>query len=178
MPVQPCLPVYQRRPRLFPFLFQSNSPNMSNMRGLAVVVVVLILGMVCCTPASPQTVTIRLLNAKSGKPMPNKNVIFIWCPDCFAKSEVSIGKDGIGHVAVPAGTNTLSMMGGPKIGNEPYRIAFIECNNPAAASIPIAQVLEKGVVPQNTCSTKSFPPKPGEIVFWALPIPWWRPDFQ
>jgi hypothetical protein len=155
---------------------------MATMRRTLAAIAVLISGMACNPLSSAQTLTIRLLNAKSGKPMQNKNVTLTWCPDCSARSEVFIGKDGTGHVVVPPGTNTLSMTVGPKIGNEPYRIAFIRCNEPAGAPIParipVAEVLEKGMVPQNTCGHKSVAPKPGEIVFWGLPKPWWQPDFQ
>jgi hypothetical protein len=140
--------------------------------------VVLIMGMGYLPLSSAQTLTIRLLNAKSGKPIQNQNVTLIWCPDCFSKSEVLVGKDGTGHVAVPSGAKTFSMMEGPRIGNEPSRIAYIDCNEPATASFQVMQALESGATSGNKCGHQTAVPRPGEIVFWALPKPWWQPDLQ
>ena len=129
-----------------------------------------------CPMSQSQTFTIRLLNAKSGKAMQNKNVTLIW--GVQSEVEVFIGKEGVGHAAIPPGATTFSMMEGPKIGNEPFRVAYFDCNDSAGKSPLVSQALEKGFVPRNTCGHKSVVPKPGELIFWALPRPWWVPDFQ
>jgi len=146
----------------------------------ALVVVLLVVGVIVSASIEAQTLTIRLLNGKSGKPMSNKNVTLEWSPEYipWEGSVVYFGKDGIGKVEVHIGAEFFTMMTGPKIGKEPYRIAFIDCNEPRMVNIQIAQVLKSGYVPRNGCSKKSAVPRPGEIVFWAMPNPWWLPDMQ
>jgi hypothetical protein len=145
----------------------------------AIALTLLLGGTVLSEPLSAQTITIRILNGKSGRPLSNKNVTLYWSPD-FAPlgTVVHLGNDGIGTVEVPVGSEILTMMGGPKVGKEPYRIPFINCNEPMTEKIQIAHVLKDGHVPANVCSKKSAVPRPGEIVFWAMPKPWWQLDMQ
>jgi hypothetical protein len=143
------------------------------------VIALLILGMVLSAPLAAQTITIRLLNGKSGRPLTNKNVTLAWSPGYFMQdSVVHFGQNGIGMIQVPVGAEFITMMGGPKVGKESYRIAFIDCNATFAERIQITQVLKNGYVPRNNCGKKSAIPRPGEIVFWAMPNPWWMPDMQ
>lgn len=146
----------------------------------ALVIFLLVVGAIVSASLEAQTLTIRLLNGKTGRPMSNKNVTVQWSPGYFPweGSVVYFGKDGIGKVEVHSGAEFFTMMTGPKIGKEPYRIAFIDCNEPMMVKIQIAQVLKGGYVPRNGCSKKSAVPRPGEIVFWAEPTPWWQPDMQ
>ena len=146
----------------------------------ALVVVLLVVGVIVSASLEAQTLTIRLLNGKSGRPMSNKNVTLEWSPEyiTWEGSVVYFGKDGIGKVEVHSGAEYITMMTGPKIGKEPYRIAFINCNTSLTERIQIAQVMKNGYVPGNACSKQSAVPQPGEIVFWAMPLPWWQPDMQ
>jgi hypothetical protein len=126
-----------------------------------------------------QTITVRLLHAKTGKPLLNKNVTLLWSPDYWPPGSVAhTGKDGVGSVQVPLNATLFSMEGGPKEGSEPYRIPFIACNGSPTEFLKVSDVLNRGIVPKNSCSGKNVSPKPGEIVFWALPKPWWQPDMQ
>ncbi len=75
------------------------------------------------------------------------------------------------------------MMSGPKAGNEPYRIAYLDCNEPAndpsKPYISIPYVLRNGYVAKNRCNQKVQPtPKPGEVIYLAQPKRWWQIDFQ
>ena len=136
-----------------------------------------IAGAALSAPLAAQTFTIRLLNAKTGKAMPNRKVTVRWA-DGLKSSEVSIGEDGSGRLEVVPGSQQFLFTVGPKLGNEPYRLAYINCNDPAMATIQVEQVLKAGLVPGNKCGSRTAVPKPNEIVFWAMPKPWWRPDFQ
>jgi hypothetical protein len=137
-------------------------------------------------PLMSQTITVRLLNGKTGKPMADKNVRFLW-DDRFPTSVdvVHIGKDGTAYVTVPKGAKTFSLEEGPKAGKEAGRIAYADCTvggaqaaeNPASPT-SIAKVLGTGVVLPNICSKRIVPPEPGVIVFWGLPRPWFVPDMQ
>ncbi|GGA80303.1 hypothetical protein GCM10011507_34440 [Edaphobacter acidisoli] len=124
-----------------------------------------------------QTFTIRLVNGKTGKAMPNRKVTVRW-GDGWKSSEVSIGKNGTGSLEMLPGFQQFVLIVGPKPGNEPYRLAYINCNEPAMTMIQVKQVLETGVVLVNKCGSHTAVSKPGEIVFWAMPKPWWLPDFQ
>jgi hypothetical protein len=137
----------------------------------------LISGAVLPATLAAQTFTIRLLNGKTGKAMPNRKVTVRWA-EGLKSSEVSIGEDGAGRLEVVPGSQQFLLTVGPKLGNEPYRLAYINCNEPSMTMIRVTQVLETGLVPGNKCGSHTAVPKPGEIVFWAMPKPWWGPDFQ
>jgi hypothetical protein len=125
-----------------------------------------------------QTVTVHLINGENGKPIGDKNLTIIWDSD-FSKVVVPIDKNGTGRFQVVAGKTSFSMMEGPKGGTEPGRIAYLDCNAGSAANVPLKQVIEKGFVPGNTCSTKvSADAKAGEVIFFAKLIPRWMPDMQ
>jgi hypothetical protein len=132
-------------------------------------------GAIACTGAVSQTLTIRLLNAKSAKPMKKLHVTITW--DIIAKSfQVSVDKDGTAHIEVPPGAKQFVMVAGPQVGKEPERIAYINCNDPNTILFSVSDVIGTGVVPGNSCSSRTMPRRPGEIIFWALPKPWL--DFQ
>jgi hypothetical protein len=138
-----------------------------------------IAGVALPAPLPAQTITIRLLDGKTGRFLSDKNVTLLWSPDYFPPgSVIYFDKDGIGTVKVPSGSEFFIMRGGPKIGKEPYRIPFINCNASMSEMIRVSEVLKRGYVPGNTCSKKTAVPRPGEIVFWAIPKPWWQPDMQ
>jgi hypothetical protein len=127
--------------------------------------------------AQGQTLTVRLLNGKSGKPIKKKSMWISW-DDSFDETELFIGADGLGHIQIPQGARSLLMTPGPRSKKEPLRDAFFDCNNERVPSIDVATILEKGFVPGNTCGKKTVAAHPGEVVFWGSPLPWWLPDFQ
>jgi hypothetical protein len=136
-------------------------------------------GAVLSEPLTAQTITVRMLNGKTGKPLSNKNVTLRWSPHFDPPgSVVNSGKDGVATAEVPLGAKMFWVMGGPKVGNDPNRIPYINCNAPMEMTLQVEQVLKNGYVPGNTCSKKSAVSRPGEIVFWAMPKPWWQPDMQ
>jgi hypothetical protein len=141
----------------------------------------LLLFLLCAILATPalraQTLTIRVLNAKSGAPFRNENITVDWVKD-FLTSELSLGHEGIAHVQVPPGTESFGLMPGPKRGKEPDRIAYFDCNAREAALIRVRDVIETGVALGNSCGKATTLARPGEVVFWALPIHWWQIDFQ
>jgi hypothetical protein len=144
---------------------------------LALAIILLIFGMSVSTSLAAQKFTVRLLNAKTGMAMGNKKVTVKWV-DGFKSLEILVDSKGIGRIELPSATREFFMMEGPRIGNEPDRVAYIDCNEHSMAPIQTAQVLEKGIVPGNRCGHQNVLPRPGEIIFWALPTPWWKPDLQ
>ena len=68
------------------------------------------------------------------------------------------------------------MVGGPRKGSEPNRVSFLDCNEQASLLVLVTDAVQAGIVPKNKCGDQKAVPHPGEIVFWALPRPFW--DFQ
>jgi hypothetical protein len=127
------------------------------------------------SPLMSQSITIRVLNARSGRPLAHQHVTIAWA-DKFAPTVVSLGPDGTGKLDV-AGRSQFVMLSGPKSSREPYRIAYINCNN--FSTVQVDDVLSRGLVSANLCSAKvSAKVKPGEVVFWGVPLHWWAPDLQ
>lgn len=126
---------------------------------------------------SAQTLTIRLLNAKTGKPLPNRDVTFHW-GDTKETTAVLVDANGVAHVNVPPGTTEFIVVEGAHAGKETNHLAVEDCNDTSSTAIRVADVLSRGVAPRNTCSTRSTPPHPGEVVFWARVPSHWSPSFQ
>jgi hypothetical protein len=128
-----------------------------------------------CVSANAQMITIQLLDAKSGKPMKNENVTVKWDKD-FKSSEVSVTDVGTATVQIPNGAKEFVMLAGPRKGNEPNRVAYTNCNGQSPSVFLVANVMNHGIVPENICGDANVVSHPGEIVFWARPLPFW--DFQ
>jgi hypothetical protein len=128
------------------------------------------------TKEAATTLTIRLLNGKTGKPIANKNVTVRWETD-WKMTFVTIGKNGIGTFDVESG-RTQFWLESPTRLKEPFRGVYTDCNEPELKKVEVKQVVYTGYVPHNKCGRHTFNPKPGEVVVWAKPMPWWRPDFQ
>lgn len=129
----------------------------------------------CASSVRGQSITVRVLNARSGRPLSGQNVTIVW-PDTPGNTVVKLGSDGTGKLDI-AGKSQFAMLSGPKFGKEPYRIAYINCNE--FSMVRVDEVVTRGVVAANLCSSRvSTNSKPGEIVFWGVPLHWWEPDLQ
>lgn len=129
----------------------------------------------CCTsPLIGQSITVRVLNARSGRPLARQNVMISW-PDTSDKTVVNLGPDGTGTLDL-AGRAQFGMLPGPKSPKEPNSTSYIDCND--FSMVRVDDVLSRGLVTTNRCSSKiSAKVKPGEVVFWGVPLHWWDPDF-
>lgn len=128
----------------------------------------------CCAPSlTGQSITVRVLNARSGRPLARQSVMISW-PDTANKTVVNLGPDGTGTLDL-AGRSHFGMLPGPKSAKEPNSIAYIDCND--FSMVRVDDVLSRGLVSANRCSSKiSAKVKPGEVVFWGVPLHWWEPD--
>ena len=128
------------------------------------------------TMARAQSLVFHLLNADSGKPFRSENFTIEW--NLSSKESIlSLGNDGTKRVTIPAGATNFMMLGGPKKGSEPYRVAFIDCNGPIS-EISVERAVKEGVVPTNRCGKGTATAKPGEVIYWARPVPFGMPDLQ
>jgi hypothetical protein len=95
-------------------------------------------------------------------------------PDTAEKTVVNLGADGRGKLDL-AGRSQFGMLPGPKSLKEPNSVTYIDCND--FSMVHAHEVLSRGLVTANRCSTKiSAEVKPGEVVFWGVPLHWWEPD--
>jgi hypothetical protein len=130
--------------------------------------------MFCCvSPLVGQSITVRVLNARSGRPLAGQSVTISW-PDTLDKTVVSLGSDGTAKLDLE-GRSAFGMLPGPRSGKEPNSIAYIDCND--FSMVRVGDVLARGLVAANRCSSKvSATVKPGEVVFWGVPLHWWETD--
>ena len=125
------------------------------------------------SPLIAQSITVRVLNARSGRPLARQTVAISW-PDTSDKTVVNLGADGTGKLDI-AGRSWFGMLPGPRSGKEPDSVAYIDCND--FSMVRVDDVLSRGLVTANRCSRKvSAKVKPGEVVFWGVPLHWWESD--
>lgn len=119
---------------------------------------------------------IRLINADTGQPMSHQNVLVEWDADA-EESTIYVGGKGRGTMLVVDGTQNFTMKPGTKEYGDPNRLAYFSCSGPTIA-VPVDQAIHRGFIAHNECNTRTVEVNPGEIVFWARPLPLWKPDFQ
>jgi hypothetical protein len=132
----------------------------------------------CSTVVFAQTLTIRLVNAETGKPVQNKHVSVSLDDEFSIRRDLPLSdKDGIVHVSVPPNVQFITLHSGPKIGKDPDRIPYGVCGK--YSQLQIEDIVKHGFVPQNQCEPKvKLQAKSGEIVYLVQLIPRWAPDFQ
>jgi hypothetical protein len=124
---------------------------------------------------SPRLV-IRLINAETGEPMSHQNVMVQWDADA-EESLVYVGGKGRGTMGLLDGSANFTLKPGTKDYGDPNRLSFFSCSGPTIA-VPVQQAIRTGFVARNECNGRTVQAGPGEIVFWARPLPLWKPDFQ
>jgi hypothetical protein len=130
-----------------------------------------------CAQATAQTLTIRMINARSGKPIDGKsvNVEFQGVP---GKAVLAVDKHGIGHLTIPPGATAISFIAASKKGSVQNIPAYTVCG-PFGEYISIQDILAHGFVPQNACgSTPQLTAAPGELLYLIEPLPWYTPALQ
>lgn len=108
--------------------------------------------------------------------MSHQNVVLVWDADA-EESLVYVGGKGRGTVQLLDGGANFTMKPGTKDYGDPNRLAYFSCSGPTIA-VPVQQAIRAGFVAHNECNGRTVQANPGEIVFWARPLPLWKPDFQ
>jgi hypothetical protein len=119
---------------------------------------------------------IRLINAETGEPMSHQNVQVEWDADA-EESLIYVGGKGQGTMELLPGSSDFTLRPATKDYGDPNRLAYFSCSGPTLA-VPVQQAIHKGFVAHNDCNGRTAQANPGEIVYWARPLPLWKPDFQ
>ncbi len=126
--------------------------------------------------AEPSRLVIRLINVDTGEPMSHQNVVIEWDADA-EESLVYVGGKGRGTMQIVTGGQIFTLKPATKDYGDPNRLAYFSCSGPTIA-VPVQQAVHTGFVAHNECNTRTVQVNPGEIIFWARPLPLWKPDFQ
>jgi hypothetical protein len=92
-------------------------------------------------------------------------------------ADLMTDSSGTAIFSVPPSATEFSLMGGGTE-KEPYRTAYADCGDPVTTKFPISTATQIGIVPRNRCGHASVLARPGEVVYWALPLSWLAQQFQ
>lgn len=130
---------------------------------------------------TPETITILMLDGKTGKPVvPNNYMVRLNHLDAIHNEALQIDGDGVGKVTVPASAAFLSVQGTYRNSLEIYINcdAGMEKDTTKLHWYSIADIVSSGVAAPNECykgkyaSTAAVSAKPGEFIFYVREIGW------
>jgi hypothetical protein len=131
-----------------------------------------------------QTIDIKLVNGRDGRPVTNKWVDF-GIGNITSMLTIPTGKEGIASFRLTddnAGVNTGVANPVVKYSDNfsvhaPFALCQPHGSNYswlAVMKFPAKEVLEKGVVSSNTCGKATATPVPGEVVVFVRPLTFWE----
>lgn len=135
-----------------------------------------LLGIAFSMPAFAQTIRVRLLNAKNGRAIAKRYVSVYW-NGTMEHADLMTDSSGTAIFSVPPSATEFSLMGGGTE-KEPYRTVYADCGDPFTTKFPISTATQIGIVTRNRCGHASVLARPGEVVYWALPLSWLAQQFQ
>lgn len=107
-------------------------------------------------------ITIKVLNGKSGKPVwresPN-----VYIGDSIQNVNPRTDRHGQAKLRIPANAETIKIS--PNWGHECRPVT-------TPPSYSVAEILQKGIVAQNSCGVATVSPMPGVLVFYERPSTW------
>ena len=127
---------------------------------------------VCTCPGLAQTITIRLLNAKNGKPMKGKLISLR--EDFEGPRTLQLDKNGEVRIDLRPHASHVSLTEGPKNLTGDNNVGYYPCNE-KEVSVDVETAVRQGYVPGNRCGERKVAPQPGVIIFWGRKKPWWIP---
>ena len=128
---------------------------------------------------SENTIHIRLLDGKTGLPVKASNyLVRVDHHDTTHNDWVHMNDDGVVIVTLPADAREVAIKATYEMSMETYINcdAAKESNKERDIWYPISEILGKGLVAPNECSTTHYTAKPGEFVFFVRKRTWREPD--
>ena len=130
---------------------------------------------------SGQTISILMLDGKTGKPLvPNNYIVRFNHLDAFHNEALQLNDDGLGKVVVPANATVISVQGTFHNSLDIYINcdAGMEKNTSTLHWYPISEILNSGVAAANGCFKGKYAEathvtaKPGEFIFFVRETNW------
>jgi hypothetical protein len=130
---------------------------------------------------SGQTISILMLDGKTGKPLvPNNYIVRFNHLDAFHNEALQLNDDGLGKVVVPANATFISVQGTFHTSLDIYINcdAGMEKNTSTLHWYPISEILNSGVAAANECFKGKYAEathvtaKPGEFIFFVRETNW------
>lgn len=127
----------------------------------------LVVAINCCSRLEAETVTIRVLNGKNGKPVTDEQVNVLFPVNHRAQLLLHTDKDGDVQFDGDRG--------------EVFQILpdfYADCRSWQAGTpsplYSVTEVLSEGRLTQNTCSKMNIEPRRGKLVYFVKPLHWWE----
>ena len=124
---------------------------------------------------TPNTISIRLLDGKTGLPVRASNfLVRVDHNDTMHPDWVKINDDGTVVVTLPADAKEISVKATYGMGIDTYVNcdAAKESDKERNIWYPIATILSAGIVAPNECAKTDFKAKPGEFIFFVRKRAW------
>ena len=124
---------------------------------------------------SSTSISIRLLDGKTGLPVKASNfLVRVDHNDTVHPEWVTINDDGTVIVTLPADAKEISVKATYDMGMDTYVNcdAAKESDKERNIWYPIATILKSGVVAPDECDKTAFKPKPGEFTFFVRKRSW------
>ncbi|MGA2754670.1 MAG: hypothetical protein ABSE53_12980 [Terracidiphilus sp.] len=124
---------------------------------------------------TPRTISIRLLDGKTGLPVKASNfLVRVDHHDTLHPEWVKINDDGTVVVTLPADAKEISVKATYGMGMDTYVNCDAAKENDKERNIwyPIATILSAGIVAPDECAKTDFKAKPGEFIFFVRKREW------
>jgi len=117
-----------------------------------------------------QDVTIRVLDGRNGHPVTKERLVVWVGPVRGTALELPTDKDGVAVLHLSKDhADSIELTADYNFDCQPYR------KNTPTPSYSVKEILQSGVVTQNTCGKLSqSEAKPGELIFFVRPLHWWE----
>jgi hypothetical protein len=124
-----------------------------------------------------QTIKIRMLDSKTGKPI-TASEFMVWTNHGPNFTWVKPDKEGEGEMTLPSTSNIAAIAVHATYG--PANWSYVNCDSVShqgshpAPWYGVSDILGLGVVADNYCSKKRATAKPGEFVFFVRQMTFWE----
>lgn len=143
---------------------------------------------------SAQTLEVRLVDGRNGRPMiGSSSFVNIWVgTERKAAITIPVDGDGIARIQLTLNADEVNIPNSPKTGsvavnhpiekydksfrvNAPYALCGIGGTNYSwlrSESFSTKEILDHGYASPNTCGKVAVSPQPGEVVLFVRPLTW------
>ena|SRR5579872_4841112 len=127
-----------------------------------------------CQLGRSQTITVRLIDGKSGKPLSNLHVVIFGIhearPGIHKVRTLPIVKEQDTYKVDVTGEEYLQF--GAANSTTPRIVQFIPCQK-STVSADVKEIQAVGSISLNSCSRKSYPVIRGELIIFVRKVSWW-----